>query len=619
MIGSSLGIGHGLLASVLCGCLLGWHTPVQGAPTAEERATARAADAALKKAASLVRAKKYSDAAEPFEDAQRSLDKLTENDSRDVNALAAPLQKQSDKLRGQLEAQGVKVAAGKSAPRSKDGGVSFTKQIAPILVARCGNCHVQRSRGELSMATYAALARGSKSGTVIMVGDAKGSRLIELIESGDMPRGGKVSAEELALLTAWINAGARFDGVDSAAPLTSFVDAKPAKTPDASQKLKVVAAGTDDKVQFARDVAPILLANCLECHGQQNPRKNLSMSTFDRLLRGGDDGPVLVPGKGAESLLVKKLRGTAGDRMPQGRPPLSEENIAAIEQWIALGARFDGSDSGLGLEETIAQAFAVRATHEELMQRRVELAASNWRLILPDAKSRHEETADVLVWGGVGPDLLAGAARTAADEVERLRKLFKLPAGEPLVKGRVTLFVFEKRYDYGEVGAMLEHRELPTVWRGHWHFDPLDAYACVLLNSAGQAPGSIVAQQLAGVYVASLGKVPHWFAEGTARAVAARVDPKDPRVKLWDDQVGRILNASDKPEAFLTGGLALEENDILSYSFVKFLMSAGGRHAALLASLRQGTPFDDAFIQHFNVPPVQAVRPWLAKIAKRGR
>ena len=199
------------------------------------------------------------------------------------------------------------------------------------------------------MATYVALGRGSKNGAVIMAGDAKGSRLVELVESGDMPRGGgKVSAEELALISAWIDAGARFDGVDSAAPLTSFAQATAPKVTDTPQKLKVVAARAGDEVLFARDVAPILAANCLECHGHQNPRKNFSASTFERLLRGGDDGPVLLSGKGEESLIVKKLRGTAGDRMPQGRPPLADDQIATIEKWISLGARFDGGDRRLG-------------------------------------------------------------------------------------------------------------------------------------------------------------------------------------------------------------------------------------------------------------------------------
>src|SRR5690606_14452936 len=89
----------------------------------------------------------------------------------------------------------------------------------------------------------------------------------------------------------------------------------------------VVAAGDNDEVQFARDIAPILLDNCLECHGENNGGNGFSMASFDRLLRGGGNGPPLVVGKPDESLLVQKLRGTAtlGSRMPQGRDPLPDE------------------------------------------------------------------------------------------------------------------------------------------------------------------------------------------------------------------------------------------------------------------------------------------------------
>ena len=87
----------------------------------------------------------------------------------------------------------------------------------------------------------------------------------------------------------------------------------------------------------------------------------------------------------------------------------------------------------------------------------------------------------MLVVGSASPRALAAVADTAEEQVGKLRKQFKLPDDRPFIKGRLTLFVFQKRYDYGEVGTMLERRELPAVWRGHWHYSPLDTYGCVLL------------------------------------------------------------------------------------------------------------------------------------------
>ena len=121
------------------------------------------------------------------------------------------------------------------------------------------------------------------------------------------------------------------------------------------------------------------------------------------------------------------------------------------------------------------------------------------------------------------------------------------------------------------------------------------------------------------VLTATHHRAPRWFAEGTARAVAARLEPKDPRVKSWDDQVARILQASEKPDGFLTGALQPEDGDILSYSFIKYLLALGSRHAVLMAALQQGTAFDPAFATAYGASPNQMIAGWLTRAAKRGR
>jgi hypothetical protein len=198
--------------------------------------------------------------------------------------------------------------------------------------------------------------------------------------------------------------------------------------------------------------------------------------------------------------------------------------------------------------------------------------------------------------------------------------MFKVPDEQPLIKGRLTLFVFDKRYDYGEVGTMLERREIPASWRGHWVYNPLDPYGCILLSEEGEAPSGLVAQQIAGVYVSGLGKVPRWFAEGSARAIASRLDPKDPRVKQWDDQAAEVLSTAERPEEFLAGSLEPEDSDVLSYSFVsKLLMSPAGRYLGMLSALQSGTSFDQAFAKAYGNTPAEVVPSWTPRVNKRRR
>jgi dipeptidyl aminopeptidase/acylaminoacyl peptidase len=97
-------------------------------------------------------------------------------------------------------------------------------------------------------------------------------------------------------------------------------------------------------VSFLRDVAPILVENCIACH---NPRKSESkyvMTTFAQLAKGGQQGEgiTLEPGKPDESNLVEVIRPDGEPRMPFKQEPLTREKIALIERWVAEGARYDG-------------------------------------------------------------------------------------------------------------------------------------------------------------------------------------------------------------------------------------------------------------------------------------
>lgn len=89
--------------------------------------------------------------------------------------------------------------------------ISFVNDVAPIINARCGRCHVQAARGRYDIKSYDALMN-SDSVEPNQPGD---SQFIEVIEDGSMPKGGgKVSDAELEILRQWIEEGAQFDGSD---------------------------------------------------------------------------------------------------------------------------------------------------------------------------------------------------------------------------------------------------------------------------------------------------------------------------------------------------------------------------------------------------------------------
>ncbi len=94
-------------------------------------------------------------------------------------------------------------------------------------------------------------------------------------------------------------------------------------------------------VDFARDVQPILHARCASCHGRDNPQGSLSVLTRADLLKGGKNGPAIVPKASQKSLLIQRVSGRAGlPRMPLAGQPLQEQEVRLLSEWIDEGAEW---------------------------------------------------------------------------------------------------------------------------------------------------------------------------------------------------------------------------------------------------------------------------------------
>lgn len=97
----------------------------------------------------------------------------------------------------------------------------------------------------------------------------------------------------------------------------------------------LAAAGTD---HFEQRIRPLLIANCLECHGPEKQKGGLRLDSRLGWQNGGDSGPAVVPGKVAESTLWRAV--TYADRdlkMPPKRK-LKDSEVADLKLWIESGA-----------------------------------------------------------------------------------------------------------------------------------------------------------------------------------------------------------------------------------------------------------------------------------------
>lgn len=103
------------------------------------------------------------------------------------------------------------------------------------------------------------------------------------------------------------------------------------------------ATGGASANEYASRIAPLFESRCTSCHGTTKQKGDLALHDPVAIARGGSSGPILVPGSPQASELVRRLRLPASDEEhmpPEGKPQLSAEEMAAVEAWIAAGARF---------------------------------------------------------------------------------------------------------------------------------------------------------------------------------------------------------------------------------------------------------------------------------------
>lgn len=95
-------------------------------------------------------------------------------------------------------------------------------------------------------------------------------------------------------------------------------------------------------VDFAREIQPILRDNCYECHAGTTVEGGLNLGIKAKALEGGDSGAAVVAGKSEESLLIQLVSRVDEDRVmpPDGKKPLSAEQIRLLRDWIDQGARW---------------------------------------------------------------------------------------------------------------------------------------------------------------------------------------------------------------------------------------------------------------------------------------
>lgn len=206
--------------------------------------------------------------------------------------------------------------------------IDFTKNIKPILEVHCISCHgEERPKGGLRLTTREKSIEGGDAGTALVPGKPSDSPLYTTTilpadhELAMPPKGERLLKEQTEMLRLWIEQGATWP---------------------AGEVLKQVR-----KIDFVKDVQPILEFNCVACHREGYDKGNLRLDTRELAMKGGDNGTALEPFNSAKSPLytTTTLPPDHDELMPPANKggPLPQEQIQILKEWIDQGAYWPAS------------------------------------------------------------------------------------------------------------------------------------------------------------------------------------------------------------------------------------------------------------------------------------
>ncbi|MFG0333134.1 MAG: PSD1 and planctomycete cytochrome C domain-containing protein [Maioricimonas sp. JB049] len=208
---------------------------------------------------------------------------------------------------------------------------------------------------------------------------------------------------------------------------------------------------------FETHIRPVLVERCLECHGRDDQSGELRLDSRSSLLKGGAGGAVIVPGHPEQSRLTEAIRQTGELEMPPSGPKLTDDQIAAFETWIRLGAPWPETAGQLvTAKETAAQDhWAFQPV------RRPDVPAS------PDA-AWMRTSIDAFVLRKLNDAGLSPAPE--ADRRTLARRATYTLTGLPPTPEDVDTFVSDDSPDAWErlIDRLLESPHYGEQWARHW-------------------------------------------------------------------------------------------------------------------------------------------------------
>lgn len=204
-----------------------------------------------------------------------------------------------------------------------------------------------------------------------------------------------------------------------------------------------------DRVDYSRDIKPIMVAKCFKCHSQLEAESELRLDSIAAMFIGGVRGPAIIKGNSKASLLIRVLRDEEEDLlMPVGGPPLKSQQIDLVAKWIDEGAL--GSDDAASMKHwAYAKPVAIPA---------------------PKSKDGKWNTNEIDRWISAGHSQHGLQPTTTADRRTLIRRAYLDLVGIPPTTSQVEGFLSDQSETAlaDVVDQLLDSDRYGERWGRHW-------------------------------------------------------------------------------------------------------------------------------------------------------
>lgn len=195
----------------------------------------------------------------------------------------------------------------------------FATLHSTVIGPKCVGCHNPKSlAGNIDLSDYDALMAGGR----VVKGNCESSPLYQSVKMQRMPKGpNKLTAQELASLGAWIDAGA----------------SDTAPNPDKPLPPPIVEPPIPLAANYRSIKKNIIDLRCLGCHSGPKPKGELDLSTYKKMT---SKLGTVTPEDPDDSTFYRLLvTDDEKKRMPPRRPPIPDAEIKVVKAWILAGAK----------------------------------------------------------------------------------------------------------------------------------------------------------------------------------------------------------------------------------------------------------------------------------------